>query len=164
MAKSAKYIYLSLGLSPKQIAQLEEMEEYFSITRTNVIRVAIDSKYEEMSKRRFGYKGVEAVATKITTKAKKEEKAEARNGIIEHMKELDDRGLTDYLHDLGYLSSGQPVSEGVIKEFVIARDLAGNRLLREQHIQNGNYASPAYIRDVFTWDEMIADMKKEGKL
>lgn len=165
MPKSQKYIYLSLGLSPKQNSQLSEMAEYLGMSRSNIMRVALTEKFEDMSKKRFGYKGYEATPARIQEKAKKQAQQAEQGSLIEQMREMSDWDLTMYLHDIGYLTSGAEVSSGTTKEFVITRDIAGNRILEERHISGDlGPESPTYRRSVFTWDEMISDMKKEGKL
>jgi hypothetical protein len=151
-----KHMAFSVGTMSK----IKEMAEADDRTDNDIIRNAIDEKYDSFLKKqnavRYGYKGVEMARRSLTISGKKDELSSRRA----RMNEMDDDTLTAWLIDLGYMKEYEELDGGDKQLYFVALDknTAKRTLFLRRTYANG---SPDYVSPLLDWEELMADLKKE---
>lgn len=152
-------ISINTKMPPLIVSRITEMSKHFGLNRTSLIIQAVNEKWEAFTKTKFGYKGAVLAGAKI----KKEVRKEELTGIEEDFRAMDKFKLTDKLREIGYFKPDAPLPEveGVIlRERIVDDDITGEKVYEQQHY---NLADDiiTYRRTIFTFNELMNDLKKQ---
>lgn len=135
-----------------------EMANFEGRSFKDIIVDALNDRYKNSSRERFGYRGVDVVKRSFN----KTDKKERETARVDELRLMPDAELTQHLMDIGY---NDPIeTKGwEIHWFSVYTRPDGTRWLRENF---GDTRDPGRLStsDRFTWDELIDDMRKNKKL
>lgn len=136
--------------------KVKEMSGHYGLTVPEIIRSAVHEKYHKIYLRElYGYKGSKTPEQKLN-------KQERMDAARKKLADMDDGKLNEHLCEIGYNNKEKKPEDGIWILFRVYTDNGGHRKLQRQYFKEQGDETPYYTSDAFTWDEMLADMRKTG--
>jgi hypothetical protein len=137
---------MNISLSTKYEEKLAAIASHLGVSKSEAVRRAVDAMYAEFQKTLYGYKGVKVAERRMA----REDIKSAEQEAIERLTAMSADELQDYLRKIEYLRENEYIRPGV----------SGHELWNITYSDGVETSS----RSVFTWPELVRDLKKEKKL
>lgn len=163
--KGKLHIHMILG---KPLAlKIMEMAEENALSFQETIRSAIIEKYERWQRQKYGYKGaVSSLHRRINKKDDNDSPSDDYNPVVENMRNMTDDELEERLRVIGYFQPDHTDIPNYPPNTILRDRIITNEFGRNYYQQqiNKDTGELIYNRTVFTFDELIKDLKKEKKI
>ena len=139
--------------------RLAEMAETLGMTKTELIRISINEKYDTFAKTQYGYQsGTATVKHRLSKAGKKEEQNETLRNIRQYADQGAYEELNAILLQIGYIEEPKASDDGWVSHetFTSFSDFGGPGLYRFKY-KDKTYRDRAFVFDI---DQLIHDLIK----